>query len=220
MAVQIDAVDAHFLRVGGRLARVFDDLAERVTRKTHAGQLGNVEIGVERGGVRELHLVDETGRGADPSETGRELDEQLGAVDMAALRELPPAREIGARSVNAREHREIFRFRGRVVDVVADRDEAGRNQAAATLGARGEILHHLLVRPAGLLTHHEVAHRRHDKAVLDRHPVDADGAERRGVGVQLFRKARGAARFVFAVSLHPASVTVDKLLDFCVGFHA
>lgn len=110
-----------------------------------------------------------------------------------ALGEVSPAGHDGAAAVDAREVGEAVELRDRGVYAVAHGDEAVVSRPQPALGAREEVLQHHVVGAAGLLAHVNVAHGRHDDAVLDGELVDLDGREETIIGVELLRHARGAA---------------------------
>ena len=193
MAVQVDAVDAHCVRIRRGLADVRHDATQLAVRETHAGDRRDVVVGQEARRYRELLLREEALRVADAPETGRELHEYARAMGVDALGEVSPAGHDGAAAVDAREVGEAVELRDRGVYAVAHGDEARGEQAAAALGAREEVLQHHVVGAAGLLAHVNVAHGRHDDAVLDGELVDLDGREETVIGVELLRHTRGAA---------------------------
>ena len=219
VAVQIHAVHAHDLGVQRGLTGVADDLVALKVDQRAAGDLGQIEVGVDRGGDGELILVQQARRRADAAETRRELDEDAAAAGVNALSKIAPAHVVGARAVDAGEVGEVALLGDGRVDVMADGDEARGQKTDAALGAGEEVLEHLVVGTAGLLGHLAVAHRRHDKAVFHLELIDLNGGEELVVGIQLLRHARGAAGAVAGIGLEPVAVAVDQLLYQCVSFH-
>ncbi|MPM45107.1 hypothetical protein SDC9_91792 [bioreactor metagenome] len=97
---------------------------------------------------------------------------------------------------------------------MADRDKAGRNQTDAALCARKEVLLHLGVGASRLFAHVDIAHRRHDKAILESDGIHADRGEHVVVRIQLARKTRRAARAVIVIrGADPVAVAIDQLLN-------
>ncbi len=111
MAVQIHAVHAHDLGVQRGLTGVADDLVALKVDQRPAGDLGQVEVGVDRGGDGQLVLVEQARRRADAAKTRRELDENAAAAGVDALGKVAPAHVVGARAVNAGEVGEVALFR-------------------------------------------------------------------------------------------------------------
>ena len=193
VAVQVDAVDPHGVRVGRCLADVLDDAAQLAVGQAHARDRRDVEVGQEACRARELALRDQALRVAHAPQARRQLHEDSRAVGVDALRQVAPAAHDGAAAVDAREVGELVQLGHGRVDPVAHGHQARGDQAAAALRAREEVLQHHVVGTTRLLAHVDVAHRRHDHAVLDRQPVDLDWREEPVIGVELLRHARGTA---------------------------
>ena len=193
VSVEVDAVKPHGRGVGGRLPEGPHDAAESSVREAHARHRRHVVVGKDARRGREPLEREEALRVADAAQTGRELHEYARAKGVDPLRQVAPAGHDGAAAVDARKVGEPARLGDRGVDAMAHGHEAGRDEAAAALGPGKEVVEHLLVGPTRLLAHVDVAHGRHDDAVLEGEAVHPDGREERVVGVELARHAGCAA---------------------------
>ena len=72
--VQIDAIDAHGMSIGRRLADIVYDTAQLLVREAHAWNGGDVVVRQETRRDRKLLLRDEALRVAHAAESGRKLD--------------------------------------------------------------------------------------------------------------------------------------------------
>ena len=121
--VEIAAVDIGGLGIRNRLPRVADDFFQFTAAQGHTGHLCHIEVGIHRGGDRELKRVDQALRIPHPPKPGSQLDKKFGAVGVNTRCQIPPACENGAAAVDPREIREFVELDDRMIDAEADRDQ-------------------------------------------------------------------------------------------------
>ena len=213
VAMQIHAVQTHGLGVDGGLTGVLDDAVALDIRQGTAGHVRQIEVGVHGGGHGELELGQQALGITHAAQTGGQLDEDAAAAGVDALRQIAPAHEVSTGAVDTGEVGIVALFGNGGVDVVADGDQAGGQQADAALSAGKEVLQHLVVGTAALLGHLTVAHGRHDEAVLHRQLINLNGGKQGGIRIILLGHPRRTALAILTVGTNPVSVAVDQLLN-------
>ena len=211
--MQVYAVQTHGLGVDRGLTGVLDDAVALQIRQGTAGHVRQIEVGIHRGGHRELELGQQALGIAHAAQAGGELNEDAAAAGVNALSQVAPAHEVGAGAVDAGEVGIIALLGDGGVDVMADGDQAGGQQTDAALGTGEEVLQHLVIGTAALLGHLAVAHRGHDKAVLHRQLIDLNGGKQGGIRIIRLGHPRRTALAILAIGTNPVSVAVDQLLN-------
>ena len=213
VAVQVHTVQTHGLGIDGGLTGILDDAVALEIRQGTAGHVRQIEVGVHGGGHRELELGQQALGIAHAAQAGGQLDEDAAAAGVDTLGQIAPAHEVGAGAVDTGEVGIVALFGNGGVDVVADGDQAGGQQADAALGTGEEVLQHLVIGTAALLGHLTVAHGRHDEAVLHRQLIDLNGGKQGGIRIILLGHPRRTALTILTVGTNPVSVAVDQLLN-------
>ena len=213
VAVQVHTVQTHGLGIDGGLTSILDDAVALQIRQGTAGHVRQIEVGVHGGGHRELEFGQQALGIAHAAQTGCQLDEDAAAAGVDTLGQIAPAHEISTGTVDTGEVGIVALFGNGGVDVVADRDQAGGQQADAALGTGEEVLQHLVIGTAALLGHLAVAHRGHDKAVLHRQLIDLNGGKQGGIRIIRLGHPRRTALAILAIGTNPVSVAVDQLLN-------
>ena len=177
VSVQIDAIDAHGMGIGRRLADTVYDTAQLLVREAHAWNGWDVVVRQETRRDRKLLLRDEALRVAHAAESSRKLDKNARSEGMDTLGKVAPACHNGSASIDAREIGELVQLGDRGIDAVAYRYESCCDEAAAAFGAGEKVLQHHVAGATSFLAHVDIAHRRHDDAVFDGELVNFDGRE-------------------------------------------
>ena len=217
--MEVNAVHAHCLGIRSGLTAVLNDLGTLQIGQWTAGNFGDVEIGIDGCGDRQLILGQQTLGIAHAAQAGSKLDEDPAAAGMNALGQVTPAHKIGTGAINSGEVGEVALFRNGGINMVADGNQTGGQQTDAALCAGKEILQHFIVGTAGFLRHLAIAHRGHHHTVLYRQAVDLNGGEHLVVGIKILGHAACAAGFVFvALGLKPVAVGINELFHQSIGF--
>ncbi len=210
MAVQVDTVDLHGLGVGGGLTRGLDDRAALVARQRAAREGRSVEVRVPRRRHGQAVLGEQAFGRTDTTQPGRELYEEPGAERVAGGGDVAPAGKDRTRAVESWKVRQAAPLGDRGVDLLTHGDQARRQQAGAAPGPFGEVAHHAVAGPARFVGDRDVAHGRHDDAILERDAVDLDGREEMLEGIEL---AAQAALRQSIVAQKPGAVLLGQAPD-------